>query len=116
MDVILNARPPVTEYSEDILMEALELSQAALPREHYDFGDEDSLEQYWADQASLWRGAGLDQMHYPSDKRYQVSAERSTVYWQVGESEDENAQVAADEHFHLDIHSFSGSSSPPSQS
>ncbi|KAI0940158.1 hypothetical protein AcV5_001339 [Taiwanofungus camphoratus] len=81
MDVILNAMPPVSEYSEDIVMEALERSQAVFPRDDYVFDDQESLERYWADHAALWRGVAVQPAHYPSSKRYQVSAERSTASW-----------------------------------
>ncbi|KAH9927222.1 uncharacterized protein B0H18DRAFT_290343 [Fomitopsis serialis] len=47
MDVILNAKAPVSAYSEDIVMEAVERSEAAFRARHdYAFGDSDGVEQY----------------------------------------------------------------------
>lgn len=90
MDVILNARAPVSEYSEDVLMDALERSQAALPRarRHYAFDGVESVDAYWADQAALWRGVAADQRDGSPLQRYQVSAERSTAGWEIDGDED----------------------------
>lgn len=85
MDVILNSRAPVSEYSEDIVMEALERSEVAFPVKHaYAFDDnDDGVEQYWADQATLWRGMQSDdeEPQLSDLNRFQESAERSTASW-----------------------------------
>ena len=86
MDVILNSRAPVSQYSEDIVMEALERSEAAFPVKHdYVFDDnDDGVEQYWADQATLWRGMESDDDEpqiSDLNNRFQESAERSTASW-----------------------------------
>ncbi|PCH40858.1 hypothetical protein WOLCODRAFT_162603 [Wolfiporia cocos MD-104 SS10] len=96
MDVILNAKPPVSEYSEDIVMEALERSQAALPRQQYQFDDHEGVEQYWADQAVLWRGVAVGRGHRPLDKGYRVSAERSTASWPVDAEDDSSRSSQSD--------------------
>lgn len=85
MDVILNSRAPVSEYSEDIVMEALERSEAAFPVKRdfvFDVND-DGVEQYWADQATLWRGMESDdeEPQLSDLNRFQESAERSTASW-----------------------------------
>ncbi|OBZ77130.1 NADH dehydrogenase [ubiquinone] iron-sulfur protein 8, mitochondrial [Grifola frondosa] len=84
MDLILNARPPVSAYSEDILMEALERSRTPRPRGEYMFGDPGALDAYWADQAAVWRGVAVDRMDFPSGIGYEVSAERTTASWAEG--------------------------------
>ena len=92
MDVILNSRAPVSEYSEDIVMEALERSEAAFPVKHgYVFDDnDDGVEQYWADQATLWRGmeSDDDEPQVSDLTRFQESAERSTASWPSDAEED----------------------------
>ncbi|KAH9833715.1 uncharacterized protein C8Q71DRAFT_859992 [Rhodofomes roseus] len=98
MDVILNARAPVTAYSEDIVMEALERSEAAFPAMHdFDFDDSDGVEQYWAVQAMMWRGHDEDdsEPRPPDWNRYQESAERSTASWPSGAEEDASSQSDA---------------------
>ena len=97
MDVILNSRAPVSQYSEDIVMEALERSEAAFPVKHdYVFDDNgDGVEQYWADQATLWRGMESDdEVPQVSDlrNRFQESAERSTASW-PSDAEDDASDV-----------------------
>ncbi|KZT71441.1 hypothetical protein DAEQUDRAFT_809778 [Daedalea quercina L-15889] len=99
MDVILNAKAPVSEYSEDIVMEALERSEAAFPVKHdYAFADDDGVERYWADQAILWRGwdSDSDDEAQPSDLiRFQESAERSTASWPSDAEDDISSQSDA---------------------
>ncbi|OCH96007.1 hypothetical protein OBBRIDRAFT_830601 [Obba rivulosa] len=103
MDIILDSRPPVSAYSEDVLMDAIERSHAfARGREReYVFTDRYSLDSYWADQAALWRGVADEAMNYPSAKRFRTSAERSTV---SGDDNDARS-TSADE--------FGGPSSSP---
>lgn len=80
MDVILDSRLPVSEYSEDIIMEALELSEAAIPGgSDYAFTDGESLDAYWTTQRSLWRGVAVQRTSPTLSGQYQVSAERSTA-------------------------------------
>lgn len=89
MDVILNAKPPVFQYSEDIVMEALERSAAALPRQRVAYVVEDGgiLDQSSGDQVALRQEIAVHEVHYLPGKRYQVSAERSTASWSIGQGD-----------------------------
>ncbi|KAI0720339.1 hypothetical protein C8T65DRAFT_9704 [Cerioporus squamosus] len=85
MDVILGNWPVVSQHREDAILDAIELSQAALGPVGgvYRLEEERSLELYWEAQATSLRWAAGDSeisqhIHIPD---YQVSAERSTVTW-----------------------------------
>lgn len=82
MDVILDSKvSPAVEFTEDVLIEAVERCQSWLPglrREAYNFTDEQSLDTYWADQSAIWRG--MCSSEGPAT-RFPDSGERSTATW-----------------------------------
>ncbi|KAI0082375.1 hypothetical protein K474DRAFT_1671071 [Panus rudis PR-1116 ss-1] len=81
MDVILDARPPVTRYSEDLLFDAIEFGK---PQPIDGFKTQRDLYDYWAHQEFLWRGLKVEPMDVSPRKIYHVSAERSTATWDTG--------------------------------
>ena len=72
MDVILDLKSPVGY--ENTLMS----SQRSPLRREYDFTDRQSLDVYWADQATLWDGVWSPENPVT---RFPDSIERSTVSW-----------------------------------
>ncbi|KAH8094851.1 hypothetical protein BXZ70DRAFT_340204 [Cristinia sonorae] len=100
MDVILDAQPQVKQYSEDLLMDAVEARQRIqrhnTPRVQIDDADapgritvidtQRDLDAYWEDQAVLWRGHDSEDqdVDVPPKRFYRLSAERSTANW-IGE-------------------------------
>ncbi|GBE79906.1 hypothetical protein BKA93DRAFT_196729 [Sparassis latifolia] len=98
MDVILNARPPVSEYTEDASLEARHRKevQTRVSQHHYVFRDKDSLERYWADQALLCRSIAAQPPHYPPENKFQLSAERSTASWDEDGNEDPHTEAESD--------------------
>ncbi|KAH9948418.1 hypothetical protein B0H21DRAFT_707832 [Amylocystis lapponica] len=91
MDIILNAMSPAAENSEGVLLEAIGRSQADIPRRDYVFTDKNSVDQYWTDQAVLWRGIAVEPAPYLCQNRYPVSAERSTAAWVADEDDSQQA-------------------------
>ncbi|KDQ64415.1 hypothetical protein JAAARDRAFT_28041 [Jaapia argillacea MUCL 33604] len=80
MDIILDSRPPVTEFREDILMGAIELGKRwaiPTPRQSCTLSDRKSVDAYWADQEAIWRDSTNVNM-VPVTK-LPLSAERSTL-------------------------------------
>ncbi|EIW61662.1 uncharacterized protein TRAVEDRAFT_69966 [Trametes versicolor FP-101664 SS1] len=89
MDVILGSRPAVLQYSEDVILEAIELSRDALRPAAGSLDPEDELDDR---RSATPRGggrstyAGTARMHDKTPRRvaraaFQVSAERSTAVW-----------------------------------
>ncbi|KAI0650521.1 hypothetical protein C8Q79DRAFT_1006776 [Trametes meyenii] len=84
MDVVLASLPVVSRYSEDVIMEAIELSRDALkPAAGTSVLEERSLAPAWDGRAAISRTArvaGRTPQLLPH-AGYQVSAERSTAVW-----------------------------------
>ena len=86
MDLVLETRPVVPYHSEDAVLEAIELSEAALGPARRgvccDLADYRSLELYWEAQAASVRwAAGREVSQHLPVPAFQLSAERSTVTW-----------------------------------
>ncbi|KAI0335688.1 hypothetical protein GY45DRAFT_1366755 [Cubamyces sp. BRFM 1775] len=93
MDLILGSRPAVKQYSEDVIMEAIELSRDALKPTAGLHAPEDGRR---AELRGGWRSAGLGSCTAAGggspqsatcmmNPGYQVSAERSTAVWSPDE-------------------------------
>ena len=63
------------------MLDAPEARRTAVPKHDYAFADRNSVERYWAEQATLWRGIAVEPAHYALSAEYPVSAERSTALW-----------------------------------
>ncbi|KAI0375877.1 hypothetical protein BV20DRAFT_20703 [Pilatotrama ljubarskyi] len=83
MDEVLGSRPVVSQYSEDVIMEAIELSRDALrpAAGRSILEDERSLELRREGRISNPSPTTLGKTPQPTKQGYQVSAERSTVTW-----------------------------------
>ncbi|OJT05356.1 hypothetical protein TRAPUB_3797 [Trametes pubescens] len=88
MDVILGGRPAVLQYSEDVILEAIELSRDALrpAAGPLDPEDEDDCSSATPRGDGRSANAGTAGMHDKTPRRvarpaFQVSAERSTAVW-----------------------------------
>ncbi|KAI0353056.1 hypothetical protein OH77DRAFT_658890 [Trametes cingulata] len=83
MDEVLGSRPVVSQYSEDVIMEAIELSRDALrpAAGRAILEDERSLELRREGQMSISNAATLGKTPQLAKPGYQVSAERSTATW-----------------------------------
>lgn len=89
MDVILGSRPAVLQYSEDVILEAIELSRDALRPAAGSLDPEDEDDRSFATPRGDGRStnAGTACMHDSLTPRrvaraaFQVSAERSTAVW-----------------------------------
>jgi len=84
MDLILDTKPTITKYREDILMDALEeTKQRFYPKADYSFRKPSDLRKYWSEQEELWRNVPLDlgdSLDFSPKKLYHVSAERTTAW------------------------------------
>ncbi|KAI9000803.1 hypothetical protein BD414DRAFT_451489 [Trametes punicea] len=88
MDLILGDRPVVSQYSEDIIMEAIELSRDALrpAAGTPTLADARSLELRWEGQADEVFTAASGNSPQLMSAGYQVSAERTTATWSRNET------------------------------
>ncbi|KAL7282572.1 hypothetical protein ACG7TL_004043 [Trametes sanguinea] len=85
MDLILGGRPVVSQYSEDVIMEAIELSRAALRPAAGSFSsaDERSVAMLREErpEAGEFSTAASGKLPQLANAGYQVSAERTTAIW-----------------------------------
>ncbi|KAI0796936.1 hypothetical protein C8Q75DRAFT_729763 [Abortiporus biennis] len=98
MDLILDAKPPVEKYAEDVLMDAMDLgkkfnSSLPPPPPNHSFRKAKDLVGYWAQQESMWRGRQFgvyedSTMDFSPRNIYNVSAERTTASWSSDKEED----------------------------
>ncbi|TCD67571.1 hypothetical protein EIP91_012268 [Steccherinum ochraceum] len=95
MDVILDAQPaPVTQFSEDLLMDAIESRRS--PRHPHTLSSKRDLDAYWDAEHALWRGIPRVEAGADISPRvvYHVSAERSTASWDARLDLDERQEGA----------------------
>ncbi|KAI9068507.1 hypothetical protein FKP32DRAFT_139518 [Trametes sanguinea] len=85
MDLILGGRPVVSQYSEDVIMEAIELSRAALRPSAGPFSSADERSamprEERPEEAGEFSTAASGKSPQLANAGYQVSAERTTAIW-----------------------------------